>query len=91
MIIKQKLRQNYPHLYQSQWFKYLCAVVGASYIYVLVLANIIGFGYGIKHLSLLWEKLQEQWLQLVWGVGAVASCVVLMFYKRAIEKDQLDY
>jgi D-alanyl-lipoteichoic acid acyltransferase DltB (MBOAT superfamily) len=82
MIIKKIIRNKYSHLYQKQTFKYLCALIAAAYIYFLVLANIIGFGYGISQLALLWEKAKSQWVQLLWGWLAVASCVILMFYKR---------
>jgi len=54
MIIKKIVRKNYSQLYERQWFKYLCALVAATYIYLLVLANIVGFGYGMSQLGFLW-------------------------------------
>lgn len=41
------------HLYQRQWFKYTCAVLAGGYIYLLVISNLIGFGYGIDNAHIL--------------------------------------
>lgn len=58
MIIKKYIHVHYPFLFSNHIFKYVCALTAAIYIYFLVLANIIGFGYGINKLSLFWDKIQ---------------------------------
>jgi succinate dehydrogenase hydrophobic anchor subunit len=66
------------------WFKYLSALLSAIYIYCLVFSNIIGFGYGADKLYLLWDRIKQEWMQLLWSLLVVSSAVILMFYQRAV-------
>lgn len=57
LIIKDFFSKQYPHLFQTTWFKYLSAAVSALYIYIICLANLIGFGYGYEKSSIVLTKL----------------------------------
>ena len=54
ILIKRYVKRKYSYLFQYHWFKYICALSAAIYIYILILTNIIGFGYGLNKLSFLW-------------------------------------
>ena len=59
ILIKRYMKKNYAYLFQYHWFKYVCALTSAVYIYFLILTNIVGFGYGLENVSLLWEKMRN--------------------------------
>jgi hypothetical protein len=85
ILIKRHARRYWKRQFQLSWFKYLAAFSSAVYIYFLVLSNIVGFGYGVDKLYLIWEKIQREWLELIWSVLVLVSAVILMFYQRFIE------
>ena len=54
---KRYFKKYYGHLYHKYWFKYFCSVVCAVYIYLICLANLVGFGYGYEKANILFEKI----------------------------------
>ena len=46
IVTKAYFLKRFNHLYDKYWFKYISAFVSGLYIYLLCLANLIGFGYG---------------------------------------------
>lgn len=91
ILIKRFAKRHLREYFSFHWFKYLCAISSAIYIYFLTFTNIAGFGYGAQKLGLLWEKVKEEWLELVWSLFVVACAVVLMFYQRSLEPPGRNY
>jgi protein-cysteine N-palmitoyltransferase HHAT len=85
ILIKRYARQSLGNYFPLHWFKYLAALSSAIYIYFLVFSNIVGFGYGVDKLYLIWEKIQREWAELLWSIAVLISAVILMFYQRATE------
>jgi len=46
LMIKRYFRKNHSNLYKKHWFKYLSGFAAAIYIYLLMICNLVGFGYG---------------------------------------------
>jgi len=88
ILIKRYTKKYLPHLFKRHWFKYTAALASAFYIYLLVYSNIIGFGYGIDKAYILWEKVWEEWVSVVWSLAVLSSAVILMFYQRSLEGDR---
>jgi len=91
ILIKRYVKTKHAYLFKYHWFKYLCAFASSVYIYFLILTNIVGFGYGYDQLPLLWERIVNEWIWLLWSLVIVTSCVILMFYKRHLEDNRKNY
>jgi D-alanyl-lipoteichoic acid acyltransferase DltB (MBOAT superfamily) len=46
LLVKNYFRKHHKNLFGHYWFKYLSALGGGVYIYLMCIANLIGFGYG---------------------------------------------
>ncbi len=57
IVIKRYFRKNYKNLFKQNWFKYLSCFASAIYIYLLIICNLIGFGYGADSIPLIINKL----------------------------------
>lgn len=84
ILIKRYARTHLKHLFKEHWFKYISAFTSAIYIYFLVFANIIGFGYGQHKLNILLQKIMEEWPSVVWSIAVLTSAVLMMFYQRSL-------
>ena len=90
-MTKRYFRSHYKHLYKTYWFKYLSSLVAAIYIYFLMICNLIGFGYGVDKIEIVINKIFDSMPELIFSLIVVVSAVNLMFYKRNMENNKLNY
>jgi protein-cysteine N-palmitoyltransferase HHAT len=91
ILIKRYVNKHYSHLFREHWFKYLCAFVASIYIFCLVLINIAGFGYGAEKIGLVWDKMKQEWAELILSLYVITGVVILMFYIRTREGHKINY
>jgi D-alanyl-lipoteichoic acid acyltransferase DltB (MBOAT superfamily) len=88
LLVKRYARCHWKDLFSKTWFKYLSAFASSIYIYLLVISNIIGFGYGAENAYLLLQKIGDEWASVVWSISVLTCAVMLMFYQRKMEGDK---
>ena len=91
LLAKSYFRRHHKELFKEQWFTYLCAFGGGCYIYLMCIANLVGFGYGYEGLLVVLRKMVEEPLMLVASLATLTSAVILMFYVRDNEEEDLGY
>lgn len=89
--MKRIVRQKYNHLYAEYWFKYLCSFVGAIYVNLMCIANIIGFGLGFDGVTVVLKKMSEDWVTECVIILIIMVAINVMFFVRFMEKDDLGY
>lgn len=57
----------------------------------MCIANLIGFGYGVDGVMIVLNKMKEEVWALVGTLVFVSSGVMMMFYQRHLEKEDLGY
>jgi hypothetical protein len=56
-----------------------------------MICNLIGFGYGADKMETVINKIFESVPELIFSLLVVVSAVNLMFYKRNMENNKLNY
>ena len=56
-----------------------------------MICNLIGFGYGVDKIEIVINKIFDSMPELIFSLIVVVSAVNLMFYKRNMENNKLNY
>lgn len=65
--------------------------MGAIYVNLMCIANIIGFGLGFNGVAVVLKKMTEDWITECLVIGIIVTVINIMFFIRFMEKDDLGY
>ena len=83
-------RPRFASLRKTASYNWLCAVSGGAYIILMMVANLIGFSFGLRGLSTIWEEIVSgEGVVLLGKTWVLATLVThLMFMIRRDEEKQ---